>query len=155
MKKIALFFLLSIFGVTMVSAEDLTPEQRRFRDQIEQFLKEEGYVPTVDPDDNSLNWKKEGERFWLYVEGSDPLYIEIHKPSLGVDNANMDLVYESINQANRGIRCAKAVMGKTSIIFTVEFYCPSIDEFRRVFYRSTNALSAVRDKTKEYYSEHK
>ena len=68
-------------------SREITPEQLDFRNQIQQFLKEEGYVPSVDEEDNSLVWKKEGTAYWLYVEaGPDPFYIEIHKGGFDLEN---------------------------------------------------------------------
>ena len=42
---------------SVVQAADLTPEQEKFRSNIIQFLKEEGFSPTIDEDDNSVNFK--------------------------------------------------------------------------------------------------
>lgn len=154
MKKILLTAICCVWGVLAVSAQSsMTADELRFRNGIEQFLKEEGYVPTIDTEDNSLNFKKEGERFWLTVKDSSPTYIEIHKAGYSLDGENRAYLIEACNKASYETRCAKAYVTKSSVSFTVEVFCNSVNEFRQIFYRSLNTLDAVKEKTKKYYNE--
>lgn len=156
MKKISIIISACCFwGILAVSAQSstMTSEELKFRNGIEQFLKEEGYVPTVDSEDNSLNFKKEGERYWIIVKDTEPTYIEIHKAGYGIEDTNRSHLIEACNKATRETRCAKAYITQSSVSFTIEVFCHSIEEFRHIFYRSMSALDSVRDTTKEYYNE--
>ncbi len=156
MKKIFIIIIACCLeGILTVSAQNskMSAETLKFRNGIEQFLKEEGYVPTIDTDDNSVNFKKEGERYWINVEDSDPTYVEIHKAGFGIEDTNRNNLIEACNKATRDTRCGKAYITKSSVSFSVEVYCHSIYDFKHIFYRSLNALNAVKDKTKEYYNE--
>ena len=151
----AVFFI--IFGAASgyAQAKPMTAEQLKFRDGIQQFLKEEGYLPTIDTDDNSVNYKKEGNRYWILVEDSSPFYVEMHRAGLDPDGLIRKVALEACNHANYEKRCGKACFGKTSIAFTVEFYCSSVEEFRNIFYRSMQALDAVRNDMVDYYNDNK
>lgn len=144
------------FGVLAVSAQSstLSADELKFRNGIEQFIKEEGYVPTIDTDDNSVNFKKEGERYWITVQDSSPTYVEIHKTGFGIEDTNRNYLIEACNRATRETRCAKAYITKSSVSFSIEIYCHSINDFRHIFYRSISALDLVKEKTKKYYNEY-
>ena len=154
MKRIMFIAICILLGAMKMSAQsrEITPEQLDFRNQIQQFLKEEGYVPSVDEEDNSLVWKKEGTAYWLYVEaGPDPFYIEIHKGGFDLEG-DKKLFYESCNYANLNQRCSKASVGNSSIIFTSELWCSSIDHFRKVFNKYISCLDEIKGTTADYYN---
>jgi hypothetical protein len=156
MKKV--FFIITAYcfwGILTASAQDskMTSDELNFRNGMEQFLKEEGYLPTIDSEDNSLNFKKEGEKYWIIIEGSSPTYVEIHKAGFGIKDTNHNYLIEACNKATRETRCAKAYVTKSSVSFTIEVYCHSVDDFRHIFYRSIGALDSAKDKTKTYYNE--
>lgn len=156
MRKV--FFIITaccFWGILAVSAQDskMTSDELKFRNGIEQFLKEEGYVPTIDSEDNSLNFKKEGERYWITIEGSLPTYVEICKAGFGIGDTNRNYLIEACNKATYETRCAKAYVTKSSVSFSTEVFCHSVDDFRHIFYRSISALDFVKDKTKTYYNE--
>lgn len=140
--------------VQMVQADELTPAQLKFRSNIVQFLTEEGFAPSIDEDDNSVNFKKEGELHWISVEDSNPFYIEFHRSGLNSEDANRSVVIEAVNEANRVVRCAKAMLNKSSVSIAIEMYCHSAEEFRYVFYKSLAALEESEKKLKDYYNEH-
>ena len=155
MKRILLILALVTVGFLYSYSQSatMTAEELKFRNGIEQYLKEEGYVPTIDNDDNSLNFKKEGERYWLTVTGSSPTYIELHKAGFGIEDTNRSYLIEACNKACRETRCAKAYVTQTSVSFTVETYYYYLDDFKKIFNRSINALDTAKDKAKKYYNE--
>jgi len=155
MKKLYVFILCVFFTLGIYAQSAMSSEELAFRNQIERFLKEEGFVPIVDTDDNSLNFKKEGERYWLTVNGPEPFYVELHKSGFTLEDTNRNAILEACSHANATKRCGKAYATKSSVSFTVEFYCPSIDTFRKVFYKSMSAVDSTKDTMKEYYNEHK
>lgn len=157
MKNLFILIVFCIFGSLKVSAQSttMTAELKQFRSSVEMFLKEEGFIPTLDTDDNSLNFKKEGARYWLIIENDEaPFYIELHKGGYTLEGANRNLFIEACNHANYTKRWGKACVSKSSVVFTTEYYCSSINEFRQVFYKSINVIDAVKEATKDYYNEH-
>ena len=156
MKKILLLMVMSVLGLqqTFAQASKLTQAELKFRNQIEQFLKEEGFVPTIDNDDNSLNWKKEGDNYWLTVSGSLPTYVQINKSGFTLKDSNRLLLLEACNDNNLNKRCGKATATDTSVLITVEFYCYDIESFRVSFYDNIRALDSAKKHVKDYYNEH-
>jgi hypothetical protein len=150
--KVLIFILLSLFIGGNLSAAELTSEQKRFRSSLQEFLKEEGFMPTIDNEDNSLNFKKEGILYWISVGGTTPLYIEFHRSGLKCEDANKSLVLQAANMANRKVRCAKAMFNETSISFAIEMYCHSVEEFKYTFYKCMAELDRIRDEVYEYYN---
>ncbi len=153
MKKLSLTLILSMAIAMSSFAADLTSEQLRFRNAIQQFLKEEGFVPTIDSDDNSLNFKKEGVLFWITLGGSNPIYLEFHRSGLKCEDSDKTLALQSVNAANRKIRCAKAMLNETSISFAIEMYCHSVEEFKYVFYKCLSELESIKKEVVDDYND--
>lgn len=156
MRKILFTVVFAIIGICTATAQtkQLTSAELQFRNGIETFLKEEGYVPTVDTDDNSLNFKREGNRYWITVEDSSPTYVEFHLSGFTLESSDdIKKLKESCNRANLETRCTKAYVTETSVSFSVELYCQTVEGFKNIFYRSMNTLTASKEKTKDYYNE--
>ncbi|NBH67901.1 hypothetical protein [Phocaeicola sartorii] len=139
---------------SVVQAADLTPEQEKFRSNIIQFLKEEGFSPTIDEDDNSVNFKKEGTLHWIAISDSNPFYLEFHRVGLKCNDAGRKALLAAVNYGNRKVRCAKAMLGDSSISFAIEMYCHSAEEFRYVFYKCLKELNSMHKTVSDYYNEH-
>ena len=100
MKKILILLVCLTNSIIASYAQntELTKEELKFRDAIELFLLEEGFSPTVDKEDNGLNFKKEGEDYWINVYGSSPTYIELHKTGFKMEDINRSNIMEACNQ---------------------------------------------------------
>ncbi len=150
--KLIIIFILSLFLGDNAFAAELTVEQKKFRSSLQAFLKEEGFMPTIDDDDNSLNFKKEGTLYWLSFGGSNPIYIEFHLSGFKCEDADTNLVLQSVNSANRKVRSAKAMLNESSVSFAIEMYCHSSEEFKYVFYKCLNELDNIKNEVYEYYN---
>lgn len=150
--KVLILVILSLVIGGNVSADELTAEQKRFRSSIQEFLKEEGFMPTIDDEDNSLNFKKEGTLYWISFGGTTPLYIEFHRSGLNCEDADKSLVFQAVNAANRKVRCAKAMFNDTSVSFAIEMYCHSAEEFKYIFYKCMKELESIKDEVSEFYN---
>lgn len=138
-----------VIGIDM-SAAELTAEQLKFRTSLQTFLKEEGFMPTIDDEDNSLNFKKEGNLYWITFGGSSPLYIEFHRAGLKAENINKADVLDAVNVANRKVRCAKAMLNDKNISFAIEMYCHSSEEFKYIFYKCLSELDNAKSMVQEH-----
>ena len=150
--KVVILVVLSLLIGCNAYAAELTAEQKRFRSSLQEFLKEEGFIPTIDDDDNSLNFKKEGTLYWILFGGSNPFYIEFHRSGLKCEDVDKTLVLQSVNAANCKVRCVKAMFNDTSVSFAIEMYCHSAEEFKYVFYKCLKELEGVNDVVTEYYN---
>lgn len=152
--RFIVWFAACVILHSVVQAADLTPEQKKFRSNIIQFLKEEGFSPTIDEDDNSVNFKKEGNLHWIAIAGSNPFYLEFHRVGLKCNDADRNTLLAAVNYGNRKVRCAKAMLGDSSISFAIEMYCHSPEEFRYVFYKCLKELTSMHKTVSDYYNEH-
>ena len=145
------FCLWSLQGVW---ADELTPEQKKFQSNLYQFLKEEGFSPGIDSEDNSVTFREDGELFWILVGDSNPYYIEFHKSGFKCTDADLDVVRKAVNEGNLKVRCAKAMFSGETVSLAVEMYCHSPEEFRYVFYKSKEELLELEKTVQNYYDEH-
>lgn len=151
MKRRILMFVACVAVVVCARAAELTPEQKAFQNSIKTFLREEGFIPTID-EENSLLFKKEGKQYWLDVADASPFYIEFHRKGLGIEDADKDVVLKACNEANRRIKCVKAIMLDKSVSLVIETFCHSAEEFKYTFYTCLKELDRAYDKVMEYYS---
>lgn len=150
-RYLILFLTALLFSGTVYSAE-LTAEQKNFRQSIHNFLREEGFTVTIDDEDNSLNFKKEGNLYWIAFGGSSPVYLEFHRSGFKSENADKEKLLEAVNAANKEVRCAKAIVNSKTVSIVIEMYCHSAEEFKYVFYKCMTELDSARKKVDEYYN---
>lgn len=154
MKKTRLLFLtLMLACCAMAHADGLTPAQKAFQSTLMSFLREEGFSPYID-DDNSLNFKKEGDLFWITIAEDSPFYVEFHKSGLKCEDANKAYVLLACNKSNLQTKCAKSIMKDKSISIVIEMYCHSAEEFKYIFYKSMKELDNAEARTKKFYNEY-
>lgn len=151
--RIIFTLLWTLVMAGIVNADELTAEQKRFRSSLQSFLKEEGFMPTIDDSDNSLNFKKEGTLYWFTFGGGSPIYLEFYRAGLTTEEANKTKVLEAVNEGNRKVRCAKAIYTGKSIVFSIEMYCHSVEEFKYIFYKCIKELDNIKDKVVDYYND--
>ena len=157
MKQLRILFLVvfSVLFACGVEANDLTPQQKAFQSTLSTFLKEEGFVPTIDSDDNSLNFKKEGVTYTIYIVDSSPFFINFRREGFGTKNADMNAVYKACNEANKIGKCVKTYLStEKSIIVAVEMYMHSAEEFKYTFYKNIKELDNAYNKLQSSYNEY-
>lgn len=153
MAKIKSIIFLVLFACSYVLyANDLTPAQKTFQNSIMTFLREEGFSPSVD-EDNSLNFKKEGELYWIDIADNSPFYVEFHRSGFNCSDANMSAVILACNKSNKRTKCVKSIVNESSVSIVIEMYCHSSEEFKYIFYKSLKELDNAYNATKEYYNE--
>lgn len=151
--KLWLFVGFCLWGLQGIWADGLTPEQKKFQSNLYQFLKEEGFSPEIDPEDNSVTFREDDELFWLLVSDSNPYYIEFHKSGFKCTDADLNVVRRAVNEGNLKVHCAKAMFSGETVSLAVEMYCHSPEEFRYVFYKSKEELLKLEKTVLNYYNE--
>lgn len=153
MTRVLVFALLILPSTSY--AQNLTSEQKQFRSSIFSFLQEEGFMPYIDEEDNSLTFKKEGILYWINVSGENALFIHFRRSGLKIDNeSNIDLIYRTCNEVNRKISSAKVyAVNNEMISIGIEMYCHSAEEFKYVFYKSISTLDKAKTMLNDTYNE--
>lgn len=136
-KKFILFVAFALSALSCFAQEP--PVQRSaanvaFRDSIENFLKLEGYVPSID-EDGDIEFKKEGSTFFVSVlDDEAPFYLQFSY-YLGMDD-DIDQVamLKAMNETNRDNRCIKcSIVNKELLLISVESFCTTVTEFGKIY----------------------
>ena len=152
-KKFFTLLLLLTFAVSAYAADELTPEQKRARTTIFEFVKSEGFAPYIDEEDQSITFKKEGVLHWITIGSSNPFYVEFHRAGMKNGDYSRNALLRACNEANRRIRCAKAMLGESSVLFSVEMYLHSANEVRYTFYNNMDELLNCYEKVRSELAE--
>lgn len=152
MKVRSIFTTLLFACSCLLYANNITPEQKAFRNALMSFLREEGFYPSVD-DDNSLTFKKEGELYWIDIAENSPFYVEFHRNGFNCTDANMSAVILACNKSNARTKCVKSIANESSVSLVIEMYCHSVEEFKYVFYKCLKELDNAYKATQDFYNE--
>lgn len=149
----AVLCLAAFFAATSLSAQSrqLTSKQVQFRAAVQTYLSSEGFRPTIDKD-GSLNWKSEGNLYWLNVYGEDPFYVEMHHSGYGISDEDRGKLLEACNHVNLGTQCVKASLGDTSILITCEVYCKEPEYINTMLYNYMKAMHRGEQEVKKAYN---
>lgn len=152
MRRLFWVLALLIFGISHSFSEELNAEQLRFRTDVFNFIKEEGFAPYIDDTDNSIMFKREGVQFWITVEDGSPFYIEFHREGMGCKDADAFKVLWTVNSLNKRKKCTKCIMKTDTISVVIELFCHSSEEFKYTFYKSIKALNDTESELKDTYA---
>ena len=115
--------------------------QENLKNEVLNFLKEEGFCPTID-EDGDICFKKEGDLYYVIVDNKEesPFYLVIslgRRMEEGYDMAKaLPIVYE-VNHY-KGV---KMKLYESSIVTRAEMFLENADHFKAVFYRTTTLLN--------------
>ena len=155
MKKLFLFLLFAISLATcpaLYAQKNLTAGQQAMQNGIRQFLRTEGYVPTIDESDNSLMFKKEGHTYWVYVNENGPYYVTTQRAGYSTEPDERNECIRIANEVNSTKKAAKVyVADNGSVVFVEEQFVSSVAEYKKVFSRIMEVIdSAVEQFDEEY-----
>ncbi|MCM1139542.1 MAG: hypothetical protein NC453_13305 [Muribaculum sp.] len=134
-------------------AEEMSYAAKTFRSNIQGFLREEGFAPSID-NDGSLCFKKEGTSYWIDVLGDKPFYVTFHREPIGTEDASSTNVLKAINDVNTNIRAIKCCYMNDHVSLAIESYCYVAEDFKYVFYQYLGILEASNELVKEAYAKY-
>ena len=108
------------------------------------FLREEGFRPKVDEDDDIV-FKCEGKSYYIEASESDESYFRLILPNFwqieSPEEESHSLVVMS--EVNAEIKVAKIYQRRDSIHATVEMFIDPMDGFKQVFPRCLGCIQAA------------
>jgi len=104
-----------------------------------QYLRSEGYVPSIDKD-NDILVKLDGSNFYILIGKSDPSFLTLLKPSIWSikSDAERTKAANAVSYANRSTKVAKAFLaGKNNewVSLSAEMYVDDPNQFGLFFKR--------------------
>lgn len=134
MKKLLFLFVL-LCGVINVYADELTANQIRYRTEIVNFLKKEGFMPEID-NDGDVKFKKEGSVYYVRVSNNDesPYFLTLFRAFSYPSNYSREVVKIAANELNfyKGV---KLLCYNQEIRVKAEMYYYDVDAFTGIFYK--------------------
>lgn len=121
------------------------------------FLKEEGYSPYIDNSDNTLCFKKEGVIYWIAVGKDTPHFMTFNRSgwSFTGDNAiDRDIALKVSNDVNCKVESAKSYCSDKNVVFSVESYSRSSEDYKYVFYANMRSLDGAYNMFKTQYKSY-
>ena len=144
MKKLIIsLFCLCFFAGGVMAQTDLTSAQKEFQSEIIQFLKKEGYVPTID-DEGSIYFKSEGEEHWIRVFGEAPVFVFLQRAGYklsGEDGLDRQAALLACNTVNKEMNAVKFYCTENAVVFCTEQFVRWVGDFTNVLRTNLQMLS--------------
>lgn len=155
MKKIKTVLLLtgSCLCMGMFAQTNLTPAQKSFQTEIIEFLKEEGYLPTLSAD-NAISFKSEGKSHGIRIFSDSPFFVAFQRSgytSEAGDSLQVNNAISAYNEMQKEMNIVKLNYTDKQVIFKVEQYTRSAEDFKYVFYKNLQALSQSEKEFADHY----
>lgn len=156
-KKILLLLLCSCIFTGTFAQSNLTVAQKKFQDEIFQFLKEEGYSPTINVD-NEISFKSEGDTHWIRIISESPFFVVFQRSGYtleGTDGLSLNASLLACNEVNKELYAVKLYCTDISVVFNIELYTRSAEDFKYVFYKNLQVLAQSEKEFAGKYNEFK
>lgn len=163
MKQTVIFTFLAFLFTGYAFAQspnDMSKEHYDFIIEAKRFLTAEGYTVSYDKGDQSLNFKHEGNSYWIEIRDDEaPFYIRYHRAGFNtavLSENELKVALEAVNYANVSNYCGLALLidAVSALTITTDFYCSSVESFKSTFYANLRALDKLRDDVRKYFDEH-
>lgn len=146
MKKLilTLVMLVSMATVAFAAGKTTDSDAIAFRDRVQNFVRNEGYAPTI-ADDGDIKFKKEGTTYWISVEAyKNGYYVKLYSGT--TSEASM---YNCLYNANKVMCDYKFIQintlesdGTHVFILAYDWYCTTLSQFEQMFPSALNVVSS-------------
>lgn len=130
---------------------EISPQTQAERDRRQiiymDFLRQEGYVPSLDKD-NDITFKQDGNTFYVYIGKSDPSYVSVMRLNVWAirSDAERRKAADAASYACRRTKSAKAYIDGSKdqfVSFATEIYFENPNDFGILCKRMINAVNSA------------
>jgi hypothetical protein len=115
------------------------------------FLRSQGFLPEVDPEDGNITFKYQMANFVFINNDDDEEFFQLLMPTIfEVTDDNREIVYEAVNKINMSIKVIKACIIDNAVWLFFENILDQSPEVEVVIIRALQILYAARH---EFYLE--
>lgn len=152
MKKNLLLILLLLFA-HVTFAKDYNEDQLALRQNIMDFLTEEGFAPTIDAD-GDVRFKVEGSVYHVIVSDANrsPMYLTIYQGFKYDESYTKNRILSVINEVQL-YKSLKLMASDNAYSYRIEMFLVNADHFRYTFYKNMEIMKEGRKRVKELISE--
>lgn len=150
MKKITLCFMVMVcLGATVFAQSNtLSGSQLALRNNIQSFLKTEGFQPTID-DDGDIKFKRQGYNYYvkIYPADDDPMFVQFSI----YFNYSDDITRTKIILFNseHNYKMCKVFPANEYYVIRSELYLTKSSSFTDIFYKILSVMDGLRDEIKK------
>ena len=107
------------------------------------YLKEEGYAPSLD-EDGDIKFKVEGKLYFLFIDDEDEEFYKLVFPNFWSvdDEPERDKIMHACVHAARTVKVVKVYTVRDNTWAVIEMFLASTDDIGTIFPRSLRALQA-------------
>lgn len=152
-----LLWIMSLGATAQNEKVNYPPSIQKVGNEIFNFLKEEGYMPTNEEGAGLIRFKKESIRYLIYLsnEEESPFFVQFQIQAFDIDSTNVEHVnklkeYAIIGQSIPGV---KIIPRNDAAIFAMEFYFHNAEAFKYVFFKCMKQLEFTRKMFTEAWGE--
>ena len=149
MKRFISILVFVTIGLSVAFAQKtFSSGQRALRDNINSYLQEEGYQPSLDSD-GDIKFKRQGDVYFICVSATDesPYYVRLSKYfsySDKISKSKIALYYEAINQ----YKMIKLITTDDSFIIDAQMYLINSVSFTSIFNKVLSVMDGAEEELK-------
>ena len=135
MRHLTKVLFLSLIVGTMLIPSINAQSKKNLQDMYLNFLKEEGYVPSLDKDGDIL-FKVTGDTYYILVDENDLQFFQIYM-GINLGKTKLADALNATNYANRRSKVAKAYISQDgkSVVIKIELLLNKPEDFKQLFSR--------------------
>lgn len=146
MKKVFILVMFALaLGLDAMAQKDFNYEQRRLRDDIVEFLRNEGFGPQIDQD-GDIAFKKEGRQYYVQIFEKDksPMYCLISSHFVYGNTFTKRAVAQAAVEINNN-KMVKVVLFDNTYAYISDLYLTSSSAFTSIFYKMIEQIDSARE----------
>ncbi len=128
--------------------QTLSSKQYELRNEIQAFIKAEGFQPTID-NDGDIKFKRQGNIYYVIISKTDenPMYLTFSKYFNYNDQINKSKLM--LFNLENDYKMCKIKTFDNNYAFLSEMYITEANAFTKIFYKILNVFDSVEQKLKE------
>ncbi|MBO7224691.1 MAG: hypothetical protein J6V35_02125 [Bacteroidales bacterium] len=128
--------------------QTLSSKQCELRNEIQAFIKAEGFQPTID-NDGDIKFKRQGNFYYVIISKTDenPMYLTFSKYFNYNDQINKSKLM--LFNLENDYKMCKIKTFDNNYAFRSEMYITEANAFTTIFYKILNVFDSVEQKLKE------
>ncbi len=152
--KNLIFALVAFLSLAGLDASAKSQRETNFTNQVLNFLKEEGYMPSLDSD-GDVKFKSQGDTYFVVASDyDDGCYVKV-MGIMGAEDVNVRAVLEACNATVAEYKFVRCYYNSSSqaIVYECAGFFTGIQQFKEIFADYLNILRSADEMLQTKYSE--
>ena len=152
MKRILLSLFVAIIGLGAVAEDDVTGNARSMRTQIVNYIRNEGYNPSVD-DDGDIMFRYEGDNYYIQCQNyGDEVYVRTFS-DMSTDESPINRVRRAADFGQNEYKFVRVLVLDGFIRTKCVVSINTLSEYKRRFRSYLTIIQEVEKEIKNNYND--